>query len=362
MNFILNPDIGVIPVWMTLCGSFILALMITWVSIPTIVKISKYKRYYNTPNGRTSHFDDTPNLGGLAVFAGFTLSVIIFSFQPESAVIKFIMGGLVVLFFIGLKDDILIIDPMKKLLGQIGASLLIVWIGGIRVTNFHQALGIGEIPALISILFTLFMFIVIINGFNLIDGIDGLASAVGFFISVFYSIWFILTGHITYGVLSVSLGGALLAFFRFNVFSSKNKIFLGDTGSMLTGFVIAVLTVQFLEFELIAPLKYRSESAPALAIGLLIVPLFDTLRAFVLRLWNGKSPFKADRNHIHHVLLRLGFSHLNVTIIIILFNLLFVILALLLQNIGNVKLTILMILLASSLCYILDMVQHHRRK
>jgi UDP-N-acetylmuramyl pentapeptide phosphotransferase/UDP-N-acetylglucosamine-1-phosphate transferase len=330
---------------MALCGSFVFAIMITWVSIPTIVRISKFKRFFDTPNERTSHFDDTPNLGGLSVFAGFSLSVIIFSFQSESAVIKYLLGGLIVLFFIGLKDDILIIDPKKKVLGQVIASLLIVWMGDIRLTNFHHVLGIGEIPALVSVLFTLFLFIVLVNGFNLIDGIDGLASAVGFFVAVLYSIWFILTNHFTYGVLSVSLAGSLLAFFRFNVFSTRNKIFLGDTGSMLTGFVVSVLTVQFLEFELNAPLKYQFDSAPALTIGLLIIPLFDTLRVFVLRLSNGKSPFKADRNHLHHGLLNLGLSHLEVTIIMISFNLLIFIMVILLQGLGDVLLIILITLL-----------------
>ena len=336
--------------------------MTTWISIPTIVTISKHKKLFDKPNERTSHLDDTPNLGGLAVFAGFSLSAIVFAFAPESAVIKYFLGGLIVLFFIGIKDDILIIDPKKKLLGQIAASLLIVWLGDIRVTNFHQVLGIGEIPAIISILFTMFLFVLLINGFNLIDGIDGLASAIGFFVAVLYSVWFILTDHLTYGVLSLALAGALVAFFRFNVFSKANKIFLGDTGSMLTGFIIAVLTVQFLEFNLNEPSSFKFDSAPALAIGLLIIPVYDTLRVFIMRLWCGKSPFKADRNHIHHGLLRLGLSHLNVTIIIVLVNIFFVTLALLLQNIGNVYLIILMMLIALAYTGALALVQYYHDK
>jgi UDP-N-acetylmuramyl pentapeptide phosphotransferase/UDP-N-acetylglucosamine-1-phosphate transferase len=261
-----------------------------------------------------------------------------------------------------MKDDILIIDPRKKLLGQIIASLIVVWLGGIRITDFHHVLGIDGISTFSSIIFTLFLFIVLINGFNLIDGIDGLASGIGFLVSSFYGVWFILMGHITYGIISASLAGALIAFFRFNVLGTRNKIFLGDAGSLLIGLVVAVLTVKFLEFELMAPAQFQFHAVPSITIGLLIIPLIDTLRVFILRLWNGKSPFKADRNHIHHVLLCLGLSHLIVTIIMISFNVLFIILAILLQNLGDVKLIIIMVLLATLLSFIPGLILKYRTR
>lgn len=344
-----------------LVAGFLSALIITWGSIPVIVKISKYKKLYSYPNDRTSHSNETPTLGGLAVIAGITLSVIVFSPRFNSDELLYVLGGLIALFFIGIKDDIMIIDPKKKFMGQIIASLIVVWIGGIRITNFHNAFGIDAVSPWISIVFTVFLFLVLINGFNLIDGIDGLASAVGILASVFFGIWFIINGYINYGVMAVSLCGALIAFFRFNVFGRQNKIFLGDTGSLIIGLVVAVMTVKFLEYDLTAISGYRFRAAPAVVIGLLIFPLFDTLRVFLLRIRNKKPIFKADRNHIHHSLLTLGFSHLNATLIILTVNLLFLAIAILLQTIGIVPLTLLMLLLVAALSYIPGLILRYRR-
>lgn len=358
----LNSDLNIfsIPVWLRLSGSFLSALIITWVAIPTIVKISKYKKLYDFPNERTSHINETPNLGGLAMFAGFTVATVVFTLNAESSEIKYFLGSLVVIFFIGLKDDIMVIDPRKKLLGQIVAALIVILPGGIRVTSFHHAFGIDEISVIPSILFTLFLLLVLINGFNLIDGIDGLSSGIGIIASVAYGIWFILTRHITYGVLSIALAGALAAFFPFNVFGKKNKIFLGDAGSLITGLSVSVLTVKFLETELTAPGKLRFEAAPSIAFALLIIPLFDTMRIFVLRLWNGQSPFKADHNHIHHSLLSLGLSHMSVTLVMVSFSILFVLISLLLQGLGNVLSIIILILLAFLLSCIPELIMRNK--
>lgn len=335
-----------LPPWMALSGSFLLALFITWISIPTIVKISKFKKLHAGINERTSHQDDTPNLGGMAVFAGVTLAMIIFSMNSGSDSLIFILGGLIVLFFIGIKDDILIIDPKKKLLGQLVASIIAVWIGGIRITFLYNVFGIGDLAPVAAIVFTVFLFLILINGFNLIDGIDGLASGLGILISAVYGIWFIICGHVTYGMLSLTLAAALTAFFRFNIFSKDKKIFLGDTGSMLIGFIISVLTIQFIDFNLDEGARFQVNSAPAVAYGLLIVPLIDMLRVVILRFWNGKSPFKADRNHIHHTLLHFGYSHLGITIAMVVLTLIFFTGAFLLRNIGVLKLMILLTVLA----------------
>jgi UDP-GlcNAc:undecaprenyl-phosphate GlcNAc-1-phosphate transferase len=335
-----------LPSWISLSGSFLMATFITWISIPTIVKISKFKKLHAHLNERASHNGDTPNLGGLAVFAGFTLSIVSFSLRSDSGIIRYLLGSSIILYLIGIKDDILIIDPKKKLLGQLFAALLIVWLGELRITDFHQALGIGEVHPFISIIFTVLLIILVINGFNFIDGIDGLASGMGILISLFYGIWFILTKHITSGVFSLSLAGSLIAFFRYNVFSLNNRVFLGDTGSMLIGLVISVLTIQFLEFELDAPSGFKIGSAPAISFGLLIIPLTDMLKVFIIRLWNGKSPLKADRTHIHHALISIGYSHLATTIILLTVTLLFLLPAVLLRNLGVIKLLMLMIFFA----------------
>ena len=362
----MNPDFSLIglnlPYWIFIAAGFITAFIITGISIPTIVKISKFKKLYGIPNERTSHIDDTPNLGGLAVFAGFVIAAVIFSMKPESGDIKYILGGIIVMFFTGLKDDILVIDPKKKLLGQIIAASIIVFFGNIRITSLYNTFGVEEISYIFSVLFSLFLIVVLINGFNLIDGVDGLASGTGIFTSLAFGIWFILTKHTTYAVLCFSLAGSLIAFFRFNVFGRENKIFLGDTGSLIAGLLVAVFTIKFLEFQHAAPVKYQFHSAPAVAFGLLISPLFDTARVFILRIFNGGSPFKADRNHLHHSLLTLGNSHLRATIIILSCNILFVFLAVVTQKVGNVLLIIILTLSAVIVSFVPRLILKLRKK
>jgi|WetSurMetagenome_2_1015567.scaffolds.fasta_scaffold00001_376 UDP-GlcNAc:undecaprenyl-phosphate/decaprenyl-phosphate GlcNAc-1-phosphate transferase len=334
MSSIINLNTFTLPAWMNLAGVFLLSMLVTWLSIPTIVKISKFKKLNASVNERTSHFNDTPNLGGVAVFTGITLSMVIFSFHENAEMMICLLGGMILIFFIGIKDDILVIDPKKKFAGQVLASLIVVWLGGVRITNLYQVFGTGSIEPVLSILFTVFLFLLLINGFNLIDGIDGLASGLGILITLFLGIWFIVTGQANPGIISLAACGALIAFFRFNIFGRDNKIFLGDSGSMITGLIIAFLTVQFIEGNLDASREFQLNSAPGLAYALLIVPLIDLLRVFILRLFNGKSPFKADRNHIHHILLSLGCSHLLATLILMGVTILFLGIAYLLKDLG----------------------------
>ena len=339
-----------------------MAFGISWFIIPSIVSISRIKGLCDTPNSRTSHTRATPNLGGIAVFAGLIISTVIFAGTNFVFELKYIICGLFIVFFIGIKDDILVIDPMKKLAGQILAAVLIAVFADIRITDFYGLFGIHQLPYILSIVFTVFVFIVIINGFNLIDGIDGLASGIGILTSSVFGIWFWMTGNIAYGVFSFSFAGALSAFFYFNVFGKEKKIFLGDTGSLVTGLVLGVLTCRFLQLELIADGATVIQSAPAVAFGILIVPLFDTLRVFTLRISQGKSPFIADHQHTHHRLLQLGCTHLQATLILISANLFFIVLSFLLQGIGIIWLTCTMIGLAGLMSYVLMIYAKARTK
>jgi len=255
-----------------------MAFGITWFTIPSIVNISRSKGLCDIPNGRTSHTNTIPTLGGIAVFAGLVLSTVIFAGAYFKFELKYIISGLIIVFFIGIKDDILIIDPWKKLAGEILAAVLIAVFADIRITNFYGLFDIDQIPYIVSILLTIFVFIVIINGFNLIDGIDGLASGIGILTSSVFGIWFWMTGNIAFTVFSFSFAGSLLAFFYFNIFSKENKLFLGDTGSLVTGLVVGVLACRFLQLELNAKGTADIQSSPAVVFGILIIPLFDTLR------------------------------------------------------------------------------------
>jgi UDP-N-acetylmuramyl pentapeptide phosphotransferase/UDP-N-acetylglucosamine-1-phosphate transferase len=254
---------------------------------------------------------------------------------------------------VGIKDDITVSHPRIKLLGQILSVIYVSVLADIRVSNLHEFLNIGDIPYLLSIVLTILVLVVIINGFNLIDGIDGLASGVGILISSILGLWFYLTNNFTYTVMSFSLAGTLLAFFYFNVFSKKQKIFLGDTGSLLIGLILGVMMVRFLQPEPSVKGLAVIKSTPAVAISLFIIPLFDTLQVFTTRVVQGKSPFKADRQHIHHRLLELGFNHLQSTVILLSLNLVFFIICYLLQDFGTIFLIIIQLVISILLLRIL---------
>jgi UDP-GlcNAc:undecaprenyl-phosphate GlcNAc-1-phosphate transferase len=178
-----------------------------------------------------------------------------------------------------------------------------------------------------------------------------------------FGIWFWMTGNIAYSIFSFSLAGSLTAFFYFNVFGRKYKIFLGDTGSLVTGFVVGVLACRFLQLELVINGVMDIPTAPTFVCGVLIVPLFDLLRVFILRILHGKSPFKADKQHLHHFLLQLKCTHLQATLILISANIFFIVISYLLRGIGIVWLMTVIVGLASLMAYILvKLVKRQARK
>jgi UDP-N-acetylmuramyl pentapeptide phosphotransferase/UDP-N-acetylglucosamine-1-phosphate transferase len=335
--------------WIIISLSALLAFIITWLAIPRIVYTARINNLFVQTNTRTSHKSNVPNLGGIAVFSGFVVSTILLGGSYFSFDLKYIICALIIILFIGIKDDLTFSNPWKKLFGQILAIAITAMFADIRINNFYGFFGIYELSHIASIIFTIFVFLVIINGFNLIDGIDGLASGIGITTATIFGIWFWLTGDISYAVLSLSLSAALAAFFYFNVFSRTFKLFLGDTGSLVIGFVLGILTCRFLQIDIGTTGITYINSAPAVAFGILIIPLFDTLRVFTIRTWKGKSPFIADRQHIHHRLIDLGMSHLQATLVLVFTNLTFVLLSFLLQGLGVLNLGLIILVSASLL-------------
>jgi len=327
-----------IPVWVTMLFCSSLAFLTTAVIIPSIISVSRAKHLFDKPDQRKSHTSDIPTLGGVAVFMGMVLPLAFLNGSAFEHQLKFIFIGMLILFFVGIKDDLLVISPRTKLIAEIIAISIVAVLGDIRVTSFHGLMGVDLLPYSVSILFTIFVFIVIINGFNLIDGIDGLSAGIGIVSALSLGTWFLLIRDHSFAGFCFAVAGALMAFFRFNVFGKANKIFLGDTGSLILGLSISILIVRFLESSLTGTIVSREDfPAPTLAIALLIIPLMDTLRVFTLRVLVGKSPFKPDRFHTHHKFLLLGFSHLKTTLIIMAFNLGIVIFSVLLRDLGNIR-------------------------
>lgn len=339
--------------WVTILSATILAFIIAYASIPTIVNVAREKGLYDVPNSRTSHKHKTPTLGGIAIFSGFIIASLAFSNSIQMPEAQYLVLGIIIIFLLGLKDDILILAAFKKLFGQIVAAVVITDLAGLRISNFHGFLGITQIDYHLSLYLTVFIIIVITNAFNLIDGIDGLSSGLGIVTLTSLGVWFYLNLYFSWSVYCFSMSGALIAFYRFNVFSIDKKIFMGDTGSMLIGFLTAVCIIKFNELNLISDLPFYVASSPAVSIALLVIPLFDTLRVFTIRIAKGLSPFNPDKRHLHHILLDLGLKHRHASIILIHFNLLVTIFAFLLSNIlGIFTLTSLVLFIALIFTYI----------
>ncbi len=323
----------------------------TAIFIPSIVRIAKAKNLVSNPNGRTSHSGSIPALGGVGIFAALGTAALLFVSTEDCTHCRFYLAGLFVIFFVGLKDDIFPLTPYKKLLGQLVAATILVVLGESYITDLHGFLGISAIPVYLSIPLSIFMVLAITNSINLIDGIDGLAAGVGIIASITFGLWFLFSGHIQLGLLSLALTGSFSAFMIYNISQGSKKIFLGDTGSLILGFSISYLAIQFMELNLI-PAVYRISSAPAVVMAILIVPIFDTMRVAFVRLSIGKSPFSPDKLHVHHRLLFLFMSHLRATTTILITNVLFIVMALSLQTIGLLALLALEMLLATTLSYI----------
>lgn len=346
-----------------LIESFLLAFIVTYISIPSIVQAAKLKHLYAEPNGRTSHTIVTPTLGGLAIFSGFVISVLIFVDIVQIAYVQYILASIIVIFFLGLKDDIIGLSPMKKFIGQIIAAGIVIDLGGIKLMSLQGLVGIHSLDYYSSDLLSLFVIIAIVNAVNLIDGIDGLATGVGIIATSTFGIWFFLDGDIQLAILCAALVGSLLAFFRYNVFSKKNKLFMGDIGSLILGFLLAIFAIKFNELNRLSTSVYSLSCAPAISIGILILPIFDTLRVFAIRMANGLSPFKPDKQHVHHYLLELTGSHGKSTFILLLTNVFFIFLSFALRDLRILTLVLILFGIASILSFIpYQMVINRRRK
>lgn len=341
--------------------SFLTAFSLTFLAIPSIIHIAKKKNLVDVPGNRTSHQEITPSLGGIGIFAGMIFSIVLWTPFKVFGDLQYILCAFIIIFLIGAKDDILPMSASRKMLGQLFAAIILVYKANIKLTSFYGIFGIQELPHMWSIFITIFTIIVIINAFNLIDGINGLSGGIGILISLVLGTWFFKVDSMGLAIIAFSMIGALLAFLRYNI--TPAKIFMGDTGSLLLGLVSSILIIQFIEMHgVIENSPYKFQAAPAAAIGILILPLFDTFRVFTTRILRGRSPFLPDRNHIHHLLIDTGLSHMQATFILILVNCFFIFLVYKFQSLGNLNLLIFIIALAILLTTILYYISKSKRK
>jgi UDP-GlcNAc:undecaprenyl-phosphate/decaprenyl-phosphate GlcNAc-1-phosphate transferase len=333
---------------------FITAFLLTYIVIPSIIRVAKQKKLFDAPNERSSHVQPTPSLGGIAIFAGAICGIILWTPFEAFGVLQYILAAFVIMFLVGVKDDLMPLSPITKLVGQILCAVILVYKSHIKITSLYGIAGVNEIPELFSFVLSIVAIVGVINAFNLIDGINGLAGGIGLLICLVFGSWFFLVNHIEIAIIAFSLAGAIIAFLKYNL--SPSKIFMGDTGSLHVGMVCAILAIKFIELHKNVPQDkvYFVQSAPAIAICVLIIPLVDTARVFAIRLSQGKSPFHPDKNHIHHLLINIGLSHSQAALTLVIVNTLFVLMGLSLSWLGTTQLIGLTLLIAFSLATALN--------
>jgi len=327
------------------------SFIVTFLAIPIVLQIAEKKNLYDIPDERKLHTRPVASLGGVGIFAGFILASLL-SIQGvvNEGLQSFFafFAAAVVIFFLGLKDDLMILSASKKFIGQIIAASILIHLGGIRLDSMHGLFGFGEVSEGFGLALSYLTIIVVINSFNLIDGVDGLASSLGILTMTVFGVFFFAIDQQAYALLAFALGGSLIAFMIFN--HHPAKIFMGDSGSLMIGLINAILVIKFINIadDPATAAIIKIDSVVAIAFSILIVPLLDTLRVFSIRIFNGKSPFTPDRNHVHHLLLDNGLNHKAVTFTCVAINIGFIVLAWLGQPLGPNYLMLIMLALSFS--------------
>ena len=290
----------------SLFGVFAISLLL----IPKIRSIAIKLNLSDTPDDRSSHTAPVPTFGGVIFYVSYIVILFFAQNLDVNHVSVTLLASISVLFFTGLLDDFRNLSPKIKFLFQIIGVAILMFQPDFRIVSLHGFLGVYEIPMAISVAGSMFFLLALINAFNLIDGIDGLSGITGIIIASFYSFMLFNLGYYFYLSISLATIGTLLAFLRFN-FSIKRKIFMGDTGSLVIGLVLGLLTLKLMDVEDAAnnSLSFNRSQLPLFLAGVLFIPTLDTIRVMLLRFTRGVSMFKPDRNHIHHILIDFGFSH-----------------------------------------------------
>lgn len=300
-------------------------MVITYFSIPAIIRLSLVKRLYDKPDERKKHGDRISPLGGVAIFGGMIISFVFNTAHLSNPELNSTLVALFILFVTGVKDDLFPLVPYKKAIGQLLAVAVLIFQGDIRLVSLYGLFGVQDLSYVSSVLLSTGFYLGIINSFNFIDGINGLSSGIALVVSLAYAWQFANLHAELYLILTLCIAGAQLAFLRYNLINAR--IFMGDSGSMVIGLLNALLTISFLKINKVVSgdIIFLNIDAMVYAFAVLIIPVFDTMRVVLYRIFIlKKSPLKADRNHIHHALLDIGLSHLQSTAILVIVNLGFI--------------------------------------
>ncbi|MBA2329492.1 MAG: undecaprenyl/decaprenyl-phosphate alpha-N-acetylglucosaminyl 1-phosphate transferase [Flavisolibacter sp.] len=282
--------------------SFVTAFVVAMLCMPFLIKLINRFQFFDVPDLRKMHSQPIPTMGGVAICIGMAIAnVFWFRFSNDQFVVAFFLC-IAILFALGILDDMHNISVRNKFVIQLAAASLIAF-SGVRIESFNGLFGIGELPISAQYTFTVIAIVGITNAFNLIDGIDGLAGGLGFMSLLMVGLFLTIGKDSNIALIAFSLAGGILGFLYYNF--NPARIFMGDTGSLVLGFITSVLCIKLLNVKMPAVLPH----APVFIFGVVLIPVFDTLRVFALRIWSGKSPFSPDKIHIHHLLTTNGWSH-----------------------------------------------------
>lgn len=295
---------------------FVFSALLGFTFIPLILNFCKKRNLYDIPNGRKVHTCAVPRLGGIcflpSMFVSFVVALFILRGIDRTVTVNlwslYFMAGSALIYITGLIDDVVGLKATTKFVAQIAASCFLP-LSGLYVNNFYGFLGIHELPYWIGFALTVLVIVFIDNAMNLIDGIDGLAASLAIIPLMGFLIGFANKGIWIYSVLIAGMIGVLVAFLYYNMFGDEHKnrkIFMGDSGSLTIGFIISFFAVKYTIYN---PNVMPYDSLCLItAFSYLVVPSFDVIRVFFVRIRHGQSPFQADKKHIHHKLLRLGLT------------------------------------------------------
>lgn len=319
--------------------SFSIALVLAGIIIPQILLIAFRKKLFDEVDERKIHKGVVPRLGGIAFFPSilFSIAVVVgfnlkffgvetFGVFTESMVpVYFMICAVLLMFLVGMADDLVGVRYVAKFIVQIIASLLIFF-SGMSIDNLFGFLWLNELPEWFVWMVTCFAVVYVVNAINLIDGIDGLASGLSTVAFVFYAVIFYYSGEYVYSMLSSAAAGTLFPFFYYNVFGNakkQKKIFMGDTGALTTGMIMVFCAIAVLHID--RTVFSTDYNLVVMAISPLIIPCFDVVRVYLHRVERHRNPFLPDKCHIHHKLLALGLNQRTALCVIMAWAVLFIV-------------------------------------
>lgn len=299
----------------------LLPLIVTTTVFPFVLRYAMRHKIVDNPDARKLHRLPVPVMGGVAVYAGILAGCLAMFFLVSRASISWSIMAMTTMLLLGVWDDIKNLPAILRLIVQFGIVGAYIWFTGHYIGSFFGFLGIHEISYWIGIPLSLVAGVGTINAINMIDGVDGYSSGYGIMACACFAAIFIAVNHSVWSCLAVIVASALIPFFMHNVFGVKSKMFIGDGGTMMLGFLMTIFELGVLSLHFGSQLEAQGIGVIAMTLAILCIPIFDTLRVMTARMVRGCSPFKPDKSHLHHLFIDMGFSHLGAAVSILSINL-----------------------------------------